>query len=374
MNVLVLTPDRVGSTLLQRLITIHMQSHDFGRPVINLHELTNGIVSYYNPRFEQQVLGRNKERWDYHQSLKEIVDLLDSADHYKTARLAHYHIVNRQDPMDQQLAFYRYINENFFIISARRNNLLEHALSWCIFSVSKRLNVYGHEEKFEVFSEIYRNSIHVDQTLLVRYLDAYVKYTKWVDDHFNVNSYFDYEKDLPGIEEYINNLNLFDNSKKQNFWQNMFGIGWQDWNMCHYLYSDLSTGGDNLAQLPWEPETKELLPTVVNEVNYAVKAADKEFLSEHAKQYWSAEEHIQQMVQDGILASSVPIKLQTLIEKCHLIKNFKECVDTFNQWAETTKFAQPVTTETLLTKGVEELATWHAPDVTHLLSTNQKLS
>ena len=43
MNVLILTPDAVGSTLLQRTITIYMQFHEFDRPTINLHELTNGL-------------------------------------------------------------------------------------------------------------------------------------------------------------------------------------------------------------------------------------------------------------------------------------------------------------------------------------------
>ena len=42
MNVLVLTPDAVGSTLIQRLLTIYMQLNQFDRPVINLHELSKG--------------------------------------------------------------------------------------------------------------------------------------------------------------------------------------------------------------------------------------------------------------------------------------------------------------------------------------------
>jgi len=58
MNVLILTPDRVGSTLLQRLITVYMQANDFDRPVINLHELTNGLMKYYSPVFNTEVLGK----------------------------------------------------------------------------------------------------------------------------------------------------------------------------------------------------------------------------------------------------------------------------------------------------------------------------
>ena len=45
MNVLLLTPDRVGSTLLQRTLTVYMLRRGFDKPVINLHELTN-----VNPR------------------------------------------------------------------------------------------------------------------------------------------------------------------------------------------------------------------------------------------------------------------------------------------------------------------------------------
>jgi hypothetical protein len=377
MNVLILTPDRVGSTLLQRLITIHMQSHDFGKPVINLHELTNGLVSYENSKFNRMVLGKRQEVWGYHQSLEQIVDLLESVDHYKTARLAHYHIRNRQDPIEQQLPFYKYLNENFFIISARRNNLLEHALSWCIFTVSKKLNVYGHKEKIDTFSEIYKNQIHVDQQVFVNYLNSYVSYIKWTEDHFNINSCFDYEKDLADIETYINNLNLFGNDKKNNFWQNIFGMPWKDWNMCHYLLSDLSTGGQNAStlltqHLPWvDSKSVENLPTLVNEIGSAVKLADQQFIKENINQYLETDKNIQHMVQDGILASSVPIKLQTMIEKCHLIKNFEQCLETYNRWVDQTKFGVQVTQQQILDHSVDELAQWHSSKVAGLLSTTK---
>ena len=38
----------------------------------------------------------------------EIENLLKSVDHYKTARLARYHIVSRQDTIAEQLKFYDY--------------------------------------------------------------------------------------------------------------------------------------------------------------------------------------------------------------------------------------------------------------------------
>ena len=65
MNVLILTPDRVGSTLLQRTLTIYMLRREFGRPVINLHELTNGLIKYFHTDLNQEVLGKPEgTNWD----------------------------------------------------------------------------------------------------------------------------------------------------------------------------------------------------------------------------------------------------------------------------------------------------------------------
>jgi hypothetical protein len=58
MNVLILTPDRVGSTLLQRLITIVATINKNYNPLtINLHKLTNGLIAYNHEIFKQSVLG-----------------------------------------------------------------------------------------------------------------------------------------------------------------------------------------------------------------------------------------------------------------------------------------------------------------------------
>ena len=109
MNVLILTPDAVGSTLLQRMLTIYMQFHAFGRPVINLHELTNGLARYYSPEFNQELVSKHTvEKWGYHQSLEQVVEMLSSVDHYKTSRLAHYHLVRRGDSIAEQIPFYNY--------------------------------------------------------------------------------------------------------------------------------------------------------------------------------------------------------------------------------------------------------------------------
>ena len=42
--------------------------------------------------------------------IEQVVELLESANHYKTARLAQYHIVRRGDSLPDQLEFYQYLN------------------------------------------------------------------------------------------------------------------------------------------------------------------------------------------------------------------------------------------------------------------------
>jgi len=83
-----------------------MLRREFDKPVINLHELTNGLESYYNTKLNQIVVGKLRgTEWGYYQTLAEIIDLLKSADHYKTSRLAHYHIINRKDTIADQIHF-----------------------------------------------------------------------------------------------------------------------------------------------------------------------------------------------------------------------------------------------------------------------------
>lgn len=367
MNVLILTPDRVGSTLLQRLITVYMQANDFDRPVINLHELTNGLMKYYSPVFNTEVLGKpNGGSWGYFQSLSEIRDLLDSVKHYKTSRLAHYHIKNRQDTMADQVPFYNYLNDNFFIISAQRDNLLEHALSWCIYTHSKKLNVYGHQEKIDTFADLYRNKITVPPEAMIKYLNQYKEYLAWVDNHFTVSSYFRYDQDLANIEEYILNLAVF-NDKPRKTWQDTFQIGFQDWNMCHYLFSDLSGLSNQLPDYSQRLKLEyngtqskyQLQSLSVSDVGSSLSVLDQKFLIEHKDKYNRAQVGIQELVDNKILVTGVPIKLQTMMEKKLLVNNFNQCVEVYNQWVAANGIGTMYTEEQLGAIVSNEIREWH---------------
>lgn len=370
MNVLILTPDRVGSTLLQRLITVYMNFHSFDRPVINLHELTNGLMQYYSPEFNQEVLGKPTDRpWGYYQTLEQITDLLQTSTHYKTSRLAHYHIIRRGDSLAQQVPFYQYLNDNFFIISAQRQNLLEHTLSWCISLHSKKLNVYNHQEKLHSFYNIYRNKISVDLHSVQKYLNDYKNYLQWVQDHFTVSSYFEYEKHLCNIEQYILDLDIFHNQRKKD-WHDTFGIAFADWNRCHYLVSDISGLGlqleldhaGSVPQLSYQSQAQlELRPTVTKStVPMNLSAADKQFLKQHASHYMDTDRAIQDLVTRKVLITGIPIKLQTMLEKKLIIKNFDQCVEIYNDWVSKNNLGEPYLPSTIMQLALDEVTKWHA--------------
>ena len=377
MNVLILTPDRVGSTLLQRLITVYMQSHTYDRPVINLHELTNGLMKYYSPVFNQEVLGKPTDRpWGYYQTLNEITEHLHSTDHYKTARLAHYHILNRGDPIADQVPFYQHLNDNFFIISAQRKNLLEHALSWCIQGHSKKLNVYSHHEKIDTFANIYQDRISIDVKVMTHYLNKYVNYLQWVDNHFTVSSYFEYETHMPNIEEYILGLDIFGWQPKKT-WADTFGIGFRDWNRCHYLVSDISgisaqlPSADRLAIAYDSADGPDIVPVISKTTNTdgmsgiaavlnSLSRSDQQFLQKNSALYTNSCKAIDELVQHKIITTGIPIKLQTMMEKRRLIRNFDQCVEVYNKWVAEKGIGDAYTHSEITQSSMNEIGQWHA--------------
>jgi hypothetical protein len=140
-----------------------------------------------------------------------------------------------------------------------------------------------------------------------KYLNQYQEYLQWVDNHFQVNSYFEYERDLPNIEDFILNLNVFKTMKSPLRWRDRFDIEWQDWNRMHYLLSLVS-------------------------FEYAFSNEEKEFIKNNIDQYTSCRIEIQDLQDAGILVSGIPIKLHTLKQKAEVIKNISQCLGHYNQW------------------------------------------
>lgn len=398
MNVLILTPDAVGSTLLQRMLTIYMQFHEFGRPVINLHELTNGLAKYYSPEFNQELVSKHAlKTWGYHQSLAQVVEMLSSVDHYKTSRLAHYHLVRRGDSVTEQIPFYDYLNRNFFIISCRRDNVFEHAVSMTLSTVTKKLNVYDVYEKIDTFYDMYKSGINLDAAVFERQLTAYKNYITWSEQYFDIGAYFNYEKDIPRLEQYILNLPVFAAQTNQITWDQNFGHSFNDWNQMHYIRSNPSA----LTCLPAQASKKLLLALPDPVADYqqhslpqmpAVQsAADLAALPEDVVNTWArdvicrtgvvpfldsdhqqklapyqtgyalAKNTIDQMIQLGIMVSGPPIKKQTMHDKHQMIKNFDELVDVYNHWIDQNPgIGQPVDRSTVQTQISKESDFWYS--------------
>ena len=349
MNVLILTPDRVGSTLLQRYLTVIMQEHGYDKPVVNLHELTNGLVTYYSDQHQQNMVGKpanESEGWGYYQSLDEIMRILDSGDHYKTSRLALYHIQNRKDPIADQIKFYNYLNDNFYIIAAKRYNLFEHGLSWCIKTNSKKFNVYTHGQKGEVFNSLVENGIYVDTESMCRYLDRYLQYNQWCDDHFDVSNYFYYEKDIQDLDGFVRKLNIFPNQEQAKSFEDAYGMSWNDWNSCHYLISDTSNISQSLLSLENHKQQTKLLElpkqtTISSDSQVGAWARsqrtdlsiqDSEFLNKHIQAYENVRQKISDLKDSRKIITGFPIKLHTMMEKASMIRNFPECLTAYNNW------------------------------------------
>ena len=367
MNILILTPDRVGSTLLQRVLTVYMTSTcTYDKPVINLHELSNGLMYYYSETFKQFVLGKDTsdkwgDKWGYHQNLPEIIEFLKKADHYKTSRLAHYHLKRRQDSITNQTKFYNYLNDNFYIIGCQRKNVFEYALSWGINASSKRLNVYTHQDKINIYSNLYKNRITISPQSFVDYLDAYDDYIKWSKMYFNINDFFLYEEHVSNIESFIHNLDLFADTKTT--WKSVFGLSWNDWNKCHKLMSDV-VFDENVKLLS---NNSNNLPTI-SSITQSLPALDQKFLFKHSKTYIKSINNIQELVENKTLVTGIPIKLQTLAEKKMIIKNFNELINVYNDWASANHYTH-INANDIITDVTTELSNWYNTPPTKFLLT-----
>ena len=361
MNVTILTPDSVGSTLLQRVLTVQMNISDFDRPVINLHELTNGIESVWNPELQAMVLHKpQKLEQPYAQKLSEVTSLLENHDHYKVARTAHYHIIRREDSLEDQKNFYEYLNQNSFIISGRRKNLLEYGISWCMRDIFKRVNFFSHHEKVTSMLACFKDPMVIDIERMIKHLYHYRAYIRWSETNFDIGSNYYYETHLPDIENYCLNLPIFATRQKRT-WQDAFDISFQNYNRCHRSYSDIGTlalqRSNELKLLSWDgpPESKDVTEKIIDNL----PVSTQEFVAQYRDRYEATQNNLSHMMNLGLLPTHVPIKKLTLAEKRFVVKNFNDCVKAYNEWiVKFPDLGEPMTEDLLAISHERDQATW----------------
>lgn len=399
-----------------------MLGKGFDKPVINLHELAHGIEKYHNSDLGINVLGRSpnsakniynlskggmdalraQQDPTYSQSLDEITALLRTDTHYITSRLSHYHMLNRNDDVKEQADFYKFLNENFYIISCRRDNMFEHALSWIIFNHTKKLNVYSPIEKVEVCQDIYSNGIKGFKEQIDFYLDRYLKYIDWVDNNFNIQSYFYYDRDLNNIEDYILNLEFMKTGNTGPKWETMFNQSFSDYNTCSRVLPNLllhnqssknfqlSTSQENFhinyltatkeeyelhAGSDW-PSYEEFISgskkvssqisteiaTTFKENNYQLQMNEKtyNFLQKNINQYKNTFDTLEELVEKRYIPRNVPVKLQTMDEKSKIIRNFDQCVEWYNEWVDSRKVGKKYSVDDIAKISLDEETQWES--------------
>ena len=315
MNYLVLTPDGVGSTYLQRALSVYLNSA--GLDYWNTHELLNGLRSDGgNLRKKWGAGGSN----DYSQSLQEICKLLDSTKNNLVSRVAQYHVKSRlRDNQEDYTQFYKTCNRKFSNILYCKRDPFEYALSWGIREETKALNVYSVTERSNIHGE--KKTHTIDLAYFNDKLQEYADYEYWARDNFNITNsvnYDDMHHDADKIMQKLTGLDYCIN--------NTFGVSLQDYSTVRYLTSRYT-------------QTK-----------------DRKFLFDPSKAKGSINLHkfILKLVDKHKLVTGIPVKMNTLQDKKKRIKNFDNAVNVYNKWANATNSHRPITEEHLTQQISEE--------------------
>ena len=286
MNVLILTPDGVGSTILQRITTLalHLNQQD----VVNCHELTNGLMVKDNKIYKDFSL-------KYSQTLDDVIDLLKQSKFSLVSRLAKYHLSARKDQLDSQKKFYNFLKTfNDKILVCRRKNIFEYAMSWSIREKSQVLNVYQKKHRIAV-----HKVDTVDSSFFLKKCQEYVEYVQWIEENFK-----DHDHDVVYYEDFATDPDkeikrIFDiDSIFKNTFGEKLGAIFQN----EYLISNRLVSLENRSKF---------IPLL--------KYKEKMMMLEK-----------QQILPAGIAA---PIKNTYLEDKKKMINNFDQCQELFYNFA-----------------------------------------
>jgi hypothetical protein len=281
-KILILTPDGVGSTLLQRAACAWGNLTDVW---INPHELTNGLVVKDGFLQKDWSLG-------YSQSLSEITSLISQEKENLVVRLASYHIVARKDSETDRSYFYDFLNSNFDIITCHRHNVFEYSMSWAIRDLKKTLNVYSYNQKEQIHPQT--DTFELDPEFITRTLNNYSDYERWINDNFSVKQKFYYE-DILSLDHFLDSMI----GGSDDIFKNKFGLSLAEY--C--IFSNHNK--DQLRFLD----------------------------SKTVRSMISLRRYFNQLVELGRMPTTLPLKMNSFESKIRKTKNFNEILDTYNSWA-----------------------------------------
>ena len=306
MNFLVLTPDGVGSTYLQRALTVYLNAS--GDDYYNTHELLNGLELDSNGNLYKLMKG-------YSQSLSEICELLKSNQAKIISRLAQYHVENRlagknitppkdikinpkwgsQDILEQNKkedyrTLYDTCNDIFDKKIYCTRDPFEYALSWGIRDKTGKLNVYSIGERIKIHGK--DATYEIDLEFMEAKLDQYKRYLYWVTDNFPDAIEIKYEDIHSNIDLVLANLTGIDFDMRKDW-----GTSLQEYSTLLYKIS-----------LIYNPS-----------LEYSDKLIDWQKVLIRQKKLFRA---------------GMPIKMTTLEDKTKKVVNFSSCLERYNSWTE----------------------------------------
>jgi hypothetical protein len=303
MNYLVLTPDGVGSTLLQRALTVYLNSSDL--EYYNTHELLNGIeLNSVNAVVKNFKL-------DYSQDLDTIKSVLESGKKHIVSRIADYHQYNRlEEKQEDYFSFYTFCNQYFNKILYCVRDPYEYALSWAIRKETKILNVYTLDTRIEHHGVDKKYNIDLDYFEFK--LQQYQQYYYWAMDSFPAASPVEYNSLNYNIDQQLRNItqsnfNIIDK----------FGVSLNEYSKIFYKMSLKKQNLINNINVE-----KSKIKGTLNLYNY------QNLLCSEQK-----------------LVTRIPIKMSTMQEKQNKIINFNDTIAVFNNWTKSTNEYQTIDLE-----------------------------
>ena len=301
MNYLILTPDGVGSTYLQRALTVYLHSAELD--YWNTHELLNGLESSQGNLYKNFNLG-------YSQSVTEICKLLESTSNSLVSRIAQYHITRRlrKNKEDYQ-QLYDVCNKKFNKIFYCVRDPFEYALSWSIRYNTNTLNVYTVKERISVHNEDIKQTL--DLVYFNRKLEQYSAYEYWAEDNFDITRAVNYDDNHHNVDSMMKELTGLDHDV-----QDRFGISLQDYSTVRYMTS------------------------------MYMQTKDKKYLFNKDKTLGALKlkQFIQRLVPDK-LPNEIPVKMNTMQDKQKRVVNFDEAIEVYNKWTSTTNSHMPISSE-----------------------------
>lgn len=306
-NYLILTPDGVGSTYLQRALTVYLNSAELD--YWNTHELLNGLGLSEGNLYKDWS-------FQYSQTVPEICRLLEPTSNSLVSRIAQYHITNRlKEKKENYQQLYDVCNSKFDKIFYCTRDPFEYALSHSIRENTLTLNVFSIKERISVHGE------DIKQTLDLEYfnkkLERYSAYEYWSEDNFDITRAVNYDDNYHNVDSMMKELTGLDHNVEDRF-----GISLQDYSTIRYMTS------------------------------MYMQTKDKKYLVNKDKTLGALKlkKFIQSLVVSKKLPNEIPVKMNTMQDKQKRVINFDDAVEVYNKWTSTTNSHMPISQDDIAQK------------------------